>query len=226
MTDYGYPEPAFLLEGSELPGEPVRLLLANPAVLVVGPVAAGQCRVQRGDRHAQVRHLEQRPGLRALEDSAVETLVELMEQAGVVPPLGPVRRLRLHVVGLAAGEVRTAGGPGDVVQAGNDHQVLRLQAEERAEPGEELQGLLALPQAAGFHQVAGDHHEVGPGQAGRRAPGHVGPDPFLQPGGGHPVTRAVRPGPEPGPGHLKQGDRGARAGGGLQRRRVGRRGGR
>src|SRR5262249_27827687 len=73
MTDYGYPEPAFLLKRSELPGEPVRLLLANPAVLVLGPVAAGQCRVQRGDRHAQVRNLEQRPGLRALDDGAVQT---------------------------------------------------------------------------------------------------------------------------------------------------------
>src|SRR5690348_16078020 len=127
MTDNGYPQPPGFLKGSELPGEPVRLLRTDPAVVIFWPVAAGQGRVQCGDRHAQVRHLEQRPGLPALEYGTVDTPVELMEQAGVVPPLRPVRRLRLHVVGLAGREVRTAGRPGDVVEAGNDHQVLRLQ---------------------------------------------------------------------------------------------------
>ena len=150
MPDHADPQPAGLFKGGELVSEPCCLGFADPAVVVLGPVAAGHRRIQRGDRQAQIRHSEQAPGLRALEDGTVEPAVQLLEQAGEVTPLGPVRRLRLYIVGLAGGKVRTAGGLGDVVAAGDDHQMLRLQAKERAQPGEECPGPPRTPAGCRF----------------------------------------------------------------------------
>ncbi|MER6048763.1 hypothetical protein ABT168_15110, partial [Streptomyces sp. NPDC001793] len=158
-------QPALLLVAAQCLGEPGGLVAAEEAVLVVGAVAGGDGGVEPGDDGVEFGDREEGPGLVAVEDG-VQSLVEAAEQAGVVAPLGPVRRLGRDLVGLAGVEVPAAGGLADVLVPGDDDDALRRQVELGAQPGEEAERLVALAGAAGGGEVAGDDEEVGRGGAG------------------------------------------------------------
>ncbi len=190
VADYADPQPALPLEAGEPLSEPCGLGLADPAVMIFFPVAARYRRVQPGYHDLQVLDRKQRPRLHALERRAVQAPVELLEQAGEVTPLRPVRRLRLDIVRLAVGEVGTRRRRGDVVAAGHDRDAVRLQTEQRAQPGQKVKRLVAFASASRFSQVAGDHEQVRPGHAGSGQPGDVSPYPGLQVAGGQVPTPA------------------------------------
>lgn len=162
-------QPALVLVAAHGLGEPGCLVAADEAVLLLLAVAVGDGGVESGDDGAQFGHREEGPGLVAVEDG-VQSLVEAAEQAGVVAPLGPVRRLRCHLVGLAGVEVGRGGGLVHVLCARDDHHALGRQVELGAQGGEEAEGLVALAGAAGGGEVAGDDHQVG--GRGSRVPEH------------------------------------------------------
>lgn len=162
-------QPALVLVAAHGLGEPGGLVAADEAVLLLLAVAVGDGGVESGDDGAQFGDREEGPGLVAVEDG-VQSLVEPAEQAGVVAPLGPVRRLRCHLVGLAGVEVGQGGGLVHVLCARDDHHALGRQVELGAQGGEEAEGLVALAGAAGGGEVAGDDHQVG--GRGSRVPEH------------------------------------------------------
>jgi hypothetical protein len=193
------PQPPLLLVRPQRLGEPGRLLGPDQAVLVVEPVAVGHRRVQARDHRVQLGHGEEGPRLVAVEDD-VQALVQLLEEPGEVPPLGPVRRPGRHLVGLAGAEVGPAGRLVDVPAAGDEGDPVRFEAEEGAQPGEEGERLVELAGAAGGGQVTGDHQQVGGGGARVGQLDEVAPDRRLQ------LGRILTPS-EGGPGELEHGDR-------------------
>lgn len=168
-------------------------------------MAVGHGGVEPGDDGVQFGHGEQGPRLVAVEDG-VEPLVELLEEPGEVPPLGPVRRPGRHLVGLAGAEVGPAGGLVDVVAAGDEGDPVRFEAEQRTQSGEEGERLVELAGAAGGGEVAGDDQQVGRGRPGVGELDEIAPDRRLQLG-------RILPPPERGTGQVQHGDR-------LARRRV------
>jgi hypothetical protein len=88
------------------------------------------------------------PRLGAVEDHAVDVSVLVLEDAAEVPPCRPVGRARLDVVSLQSAKYRPGRHAGDVVAAGDDHAVVRLEAEQRTQSGEERDHLVELAQPA------------------------------------------------------------------------------
>lgn len=199
VPDRADPQPPVVLVRAQRLGEPGRLLGPEPAVAVLGPMGPGHRGVEPGDDGAEFGHREERPRLGAVEDH-VQALVELLEQPGVVPPLGPVRRGGPQFVGLAGGEVGTGGGLADVLAAGQYGHPVRFEPEQGADPGEEGQRLLALAGAAGGGEVAGDDDEFGRGGAGVGEFDEVAPEGRLE------VDRVGAPA-EGGAGQVEDGDR-------------------
>ncbi len=193
------PQPALALVGPQGLREPGGLLAPDQPVLVVTPMAVRHGRVQPRDHGVQLGHGEEGPRLIAVEDD-VEPLVQLLEQPGEVPPLGPVRRPGRHLVGLAGAEVGLAGRLVDVLAARDEGDPVRFEPEQRAQPGEEGEGLLELAPAAGGGQITGDDQQVRGGRPGIRQLDQVPPDRRLQLGG-------LLPPAEGGPGQLEHGDR-------------------
>ncbi len=121
-------QPALLLVPAHGLGEPGGLVASDESVLFLGAVAVGHGGVESGDDRAQFGHGEEGPGLIAVEDG-VQALIEAAEEPGVVAPLGPVRRLRRHFVGLAGVEVRQGRGLVHVLRARHHHHPLGGQVE-------------------------------------------------------------------------------------------------
>jgi hypothetical protein len=219
MSDRPDAQPAFV--PAQPLGEPGRLGLPDEAVVVLLTVAHRDRGVQPGDDGPQLGHLEQRPGLGAVEGRAVQALVDLLEEGGEVPPLRPVRRPGAHVVGLAGREVRPARGLGHVPRPGDDEEPSRFETQQHPKPGQERQRLLALPDAARLGQVAGHHEQVRAGHPGVGQPGQVGPDARLELARVQRLVRLGQPAAEPRPRHMQHGDRRRASRPGRRRERGG-----
>jgi|GEM_PF-6355118 len=202
-------------------GEPRRLGFADEAVVVLRAVAHRDRRVETRHHGAELGQLEQRPRLGGVEDRSVEPLVELLEQAGEVLPLRPVRRRRAHVVRLAAGEIGLAGLLVNVPRARNDDQAVGLQPEQHPQSGQESERLLVLTWDPGLGEVAGHDEQVRPGRSGVGEPGEVTPDAGLQLARLQRFVALRQPTAEARPGDVQQGDR-VRTGRPVRRREGGR----
>ncbi len=178
-------------------------------------------RVEARDHHIQVGNTKQRPRLVSVEQRAFDALVDLSEERGEVPPLRPVGWRWFHVVGLAVGEVRPACGMVHVVAAGDEHEPVGFQAQQRSQAGEEGQRLLELPPMTGEGDVTGDDEQVRWGRSGIDELRDIRPDPCLDlvTGGASPVRASAG---YPGGGQLQNGDGIPRRAGAHGRRVPGR----
>ena len=129
------PQPPRLLERSEPLGEPGRLRLPDPPVVVPVAVGHGHRRVEARHRDPQLRHGEERPRLRVVEDGPLEAVVEVGEQLGPQLQLGEVRFDRRPFAGLTRVEVGLARRTGHVPRARHDDHPTRVDAERDPQPG-------------------------------------------------------------------------------------------
>ena len=224
VPDHPDPQPPRLLERSEPLGEPGRLRLPDPPVVVPVAVGHGHRRVEGGHRDPQLRHGEERPRLRVVEDGPLEAVVEVGEQLGPQLQLGEVRFDRRPFAGLARVEVGLARRTGHVPRARHDDHPARVEAERDPQPDEERPRLVQLSWPSRLGDVPAHDQQVGCGDARVGQLGDLGLDPVLQVARGDRLVGIDEPAPEAGSRHVQQRDAvGGPARGGRERGRGDRR---
>ena len=134
VPDHPDPQPAVLLVRGAAARRTRRPAPRRPAVVVLRPVALRPWSSSARRPPPQVRHGEQRPGLR-VSKTGRRAPVELVEQPAEAP-LGPVRRAGVAVPASQRGS-RPGTPPGHVPRCRDDDQPARVEAEQHPQPGEE-----------------------------------------------------------------------------------------